>query len=251
MGATPALQPPGGGGPLSPVTGSTAARRGRCSPRGRESCADPGAEDTQDPGCRSQRPAYPGSAAPRTWRLPPRRPRAGGFLREPPQTSRQGERPARGPPGTSVPRRSRPSAHAPPRKPGGTAAARRSGKGGAAGSGRNGRRGRGGGGGGGGGAGGGGAGEGRKNGRGGGGRGEGGEGAGRDARLPWPLPPGGSVADASGTAPSRHRRLLPGGPSPSPHRRAPLLREGELCAAVTPPRRRGWARVGGAAGAST
>lgn len=97
--------------------------------------------------------------------------------------------------------------------------------------------------------------EGREGGR------EGGEGAGRTRAFPAAPPrTGGPAAPPRGPSgwgawrtlpappPSRHRRPLPGGPSPSPPRPPSCSARGNSGGRGQPSRRRGWARVGGAAG---
>lgn len=147
-----------------------------------------------------------------------------------------------------VPRRSRPSAHAPPRNPAPPPPPGAPGRGEPRGRGGTGGGGRGGGGAGGRGSGGrGSGGRGGRTGRGGGGRGE--EARGRAGRAPSRPP-----------LPGAAWRTLPAPPLPgtaAPFRADPALprtagplapRGGTLGAAVTPPRRRGWARVGGRGG---
>lgn len=231
MGATRSPAPRGGGS-LSPVW---APRRpvGAAAPRAEGELCGPRRGGTQDPGCRSQRPAYPGSAAPGPGVSRPALPAREGF----PARPRDVKSSASAPPAATwhqrVPRRSRPRARAAP-KPGAP------GRGEPRGRGRNGRRGRGGGGAGGGGAGGG------RTGRGG-EEGERRRGGGRDARLP------GALRGQRGRtlpAPPLPGTAAPSGRDPAlPRAAGLLLREGgTLGAAVTLPgggAGRGW---GGAAG---
>lgn len=194
-------------------------------------------------------PGVPGLCRPPPWRLPPRPPRAGGVSCGNPRDVKSS---ASAPPAATwhqrVPRRSRPSAHAPPRNPAAPPPPGAPGRGEPRGRGGTGGGGRGGGGAGGGGAGGGGAGGGEEE------RGEEGEegerrrGGGRDARLP------GRPSRGQRGGRFRHRPFPappppPGRTQPFPAPPALLLREGELWAPRSPlpggGAGRGW---GGAAG---